>query len=67
MSCVLMAHKCSINGTIQTQFILHRLGVTIQMGVGLTDSVHKYVVVLQGRKYFKCLIGGIGDRIMYLQ
>lgn len=50
MSCVLIAHKCSINGTIQTQHLLHRLGVTVQMGVGLTDSVQKDVVVLQGHK-----------------
>lgn len=48
MSCVLIAHKCSINGTIQTQLVLHRLGVTIQVGVWLADSVQKDEVVLWG-------------------
>lgn len=67
MSYVLITHKCSINGTIQTQLLLHRLRVTIHMSVVLTDSVQKYVVVLHGHKKFKCSGGGIGDCVMYLQ
>lgn len=33
--------KCSVNGTLDAQLLLHSLGVPIQMSVGLTDFVKK--------------------------
>lgn len=50
MSCVPIAHKCSINRTFQAQLILHRLGVTVHMGVGLTHPVQIYMVVRKWEK-----------------
>lgn len=60
MSHVVMAHERGIDGTVQTQHLLHRLGGTVHVGVGLADSVQKDVVALQRHKWFKCSRGGSG-------
>lgn len=60
MSRVVFAHERSVNGSVQTQHLLHRLGITVHEGVGLVDSVQEDVVVLGGYKRFKRSRGGSG-------
>lgn len=45
---MVLADQCSIDWTFDTQLLLHRLGVTIQAGVGLSSFVKKYMVILRG-------------------
>lgn len=44
----MLADVCSINGTFDAQLLLHRLGVTVQVGMWLSDFVKKYLVILRG-------------------
>lgn len=46
---MVLTDECSINGTLNAQLLRHRFGVTIEVGVGLTDSVNIQIVIL-GRK-----------------
>lgn len=45
-SVIITADECGINGTLDAQLLLHRLGVTLQVSVGLTDFINKYLVIL---------------------
>lgn len=47
---MILADECSINGALNAQLLLHRLGVTVQVGVGLTNFVKEQMVVLNGKK-----------------
>lgn len=49
-----LADKCSINGTLNSQLLFHRLGVTLQVCVGLADFVKVQVVVLKGKEIHEC-------------
>lgn len=46
---MVLTDECSINGTLNAQLLCHRFGVTIEVDVGLTDSVNIQIVIL-GRK-----------------
>lgn len=41
-------YECSINGTFNAQLLLQRLRVTIHVGVGLSNFVKEYMVILRG-------------------
>lgn len=43
---MVLTDECSINGTLNAQLLRHRFGVTIEVGVGLTDSVNIQIVIL---------------------
>lgn len=43
---MILADKRGINGPLDAQLLLHRLGVTVQVGVGLPNFVKKHLVVL---------------------
>lgn len=45
---IVSTYECSINGTFNAQLLLHRLRVTIQVGVGLSNFVKEYMVILRG-------------------
>lgn len=44
---LVVAHECSVDGTFQAQFLLDGLGVTVHMGVGLSNFVKKHMLVLR--------------------
>lgn len=44
----MLADECSINGTFDAQLLLQRLGVTVQVGMWLSNFVKKYLVILRG-------------------
>lgn len=45
---IMLADECSINGTFDAQLLLQRLGVTVQVGMWLSNFVKKYLVILRG-------------------
>lgn len=47
---VILADKCSVNGSLNAQLLFHRLGVTFQVGVWLSNFVNKDLVILRRDK-----------------
>lgn len=47
---MVLADECSVDGALNAKLLLHRLGVTFQVGVGLTHFVHKHIVILKETK-----------------
>lgn len=45
---VILTNERSINGPLDAELLLHKLGVTVQVGVGLSNAVHEQVIVLGG-------------------